>query len=154
MDTRSATAIKPDFRDRLEALFDDCFVVRDFMYKGLPMDYAVITTDRLIEVRHVTTRAEYASELSMIGRAGRFTFKKHKSIREGKFISNAFYFMCPSRILIADEMPPKYGLILYNAEEVLTFKKEADWINPEEYLGTSFYKTLAQKLAAELYSKK
>jgi hypothetical protein len=50
-----------------------------------------------------------------------------------------------------DEVPKQYGLITYPASGVLDFKKQADWIDPENYLKISFYKTLAQKLAAQLY---
>lgn len=157
MDTHPATgaiALAPtDFRAALEDRFENSFVVKDFLYKGLILDYAIIVTDRLIEVAHVATKEEYAAELAMIGRSGPRTFKKHKSIQDSKFVSNAFYFLAPSRILIADEVPPKYGLITYSAAGLLVIKKEADWIDPLKYLAHGFYKTLATKLAKQLYRK-
>lgn len=146
------TAVEPDFRTALETLFDRAFVVKDFMYKKINIEYAVIATERLIEVRHVTTKEEYAAELSLIGRSGRYSFEKHKLIRQKKFISNAFYFMSPSRLLTADEMPPKYGLIHYNKEGALSFKKYAEFFDPENFLTKNFFQTLSKKLAAELYN--
>ena len=140
-------------RNQLEDLFDNSFVVMDFSYKGLPIDYAIVVTGRLIEVRHILTKEEYTTEMAMIGRAGRISFKKHKSIQEGNFISNAFYFMAPTRVLSAMEVPPKYGLITYAKDGVMDFKKVADWIKPDMYLTTSFYQTLCKKLTAKLYPR-
>lgn len=143
-----------DFRADLEQLFGEkSFVIKDLMYQGIKLEYAVIATGRLIEVRHVISKQEYAAELAVPGRAGRISFKKHKSIKDGKFLSNAFYFLSPARILTADEVPPKYGLIHYNAKGELSFKREADWIDQQAYLTPSNLLTIARKLAADLYTK-
>lgn len=139
-------------RDKLEELFEKAFVVIDLDYKGLILDFAVISTDRLIEVCHVSSKEEYVRQMATIGRSGPVSFNKHKSIRDGKFITNAFYFLCPPRILTVDQIPPKYGLITYTADR-LDFKQVADWIDPANYLTKSFYQTLAHKLSKKLYHK-
>jgi hypothetical protein len=153
MDQRPGTKLL-DFRTPLEKLFQKGMVIPDFEYKKLQLDYVIIATDRLIEVRHITSKAEYAMELSRIGRAGPVTFDKHKAIRAGTFISNAFYFLCPPRILALDELPPGYGLITYapGTAGKLEFRREADWMQPDKYLTKSFYITLTKKLHDRLYA--
>lgn len=147
-----ALSITPGkYRKVLENIFQNSFVVSPFEYQGLILDYAIIVTDRLIEVCHVTSKAALAKELATVGRAGKISYNKHKSIQDGKFISNAFYFLAPSRVLTSDEIPPKYGLITYTTGDVVEIKTEANWINPVEYLKSAFYKTLAKKLATQLY---
>lgn len=142
-----------DFRTLLSDLFEDCFVIADFEYKGIRLDYSVITTDRLIEIRHITSKQEYATEMSVVARSGKIKFDKHKSIQSGGFISNAFYFLCPPRILTASEIPSTYGLITYNDVGV-DFKKTADWHDPTGYLSKSTYATMAKKLCQKLYATK
>lgn len=140
----------PNFRQDLQTLFEADFVISDYKYNMLCLDYAIIATDRLIEVCYVTSKEEYVTELATIGRAGRQTFKKHTQIAAGKFISNAFYFFCPVRVLTAEEVPKKYGLITHTGDK-LTIRKEADFIDSERYLTKSNYQTLAKFLARELY---
>lgn len=142
----------PDFRQELHELFEADFVVSDFMYHNLCLDYAIIATDRLIEVCYVQTKDDYAREMATIGHAGPRTFKKHPQISAGKFISNAFYFLSPARVLTADEVPKKYGLITHTGSK-LTIRKEADFIDPEKYLSKSNYLSIAKYLAKELYKK-
>jgi hypothetical protein len=135
------------FRHQLEKKFVESFVVANFEYKRIVLDYSVIVKDRLIEVAHVTSKQEYAT----IARAGKISLDKHKAIRAGTFISNAFYFLSPVRVLGLDEIPPKYGLITYNAAGDINIRKEADWIKPDMYLTKSFYCTLAKNLTKQLY---
>lgn len=143
----------PRFREELEQLFEGSFVVQDLEYKKMNLDYAVIVKDRLIEVCHVSGKQGAIAELATVGRAGRISFDKHKSIQAGTFITNAFYFLCPSRTLLAEEIPKPYGLITYNQVGKIDFKKLADFIKEDEYLTRDFYKTLSQKLAQKLYQK-
>lgn len=142
--------VVPTFRVPLAELFGDCFVFENYRYKKLMLDYCIIATDRLIEVCHIQSMEDYARELSTVGHAGR-SFDKHKMIREGQFISNAFYFLAPARLITVDELPPNYGLVTY-AGDKLQIKKEADWIKAD-FLTKSNYKTIAKFLATELYKK-
>lgn len=139
------------FRHQLETTFEGSFVVTNFEYKKIIMDYSIIITDRMIEVRHCKNKQEYAAELATIARMGKISVDKHKAIRGGTFGSHGFYFLCPVRVLVADEIPPKYGLITYNTAGDITIRKEADWICPTEYLTKSFYCTLAKNLTKQLY---
>lgn len=145
-----APATKPDHRAALSALFEIGMVIPNFEYQGITMDYAVIAKDRLIEIRHILTKKDYATELSTIGRAGRLSFDKHKAIQTGKFVTNAFYFLAPPRILAAHELPPKYGLII-DSPDGLVWRQQAEYFKEDEYLTRSFYKTLAEKLVKQLY---
>lgn len=145
-----APETKADHRDALAKLFEIGMVIPDFEYQGIRMDYALIVKDRLIEIRHVFSKKDYAAELSTIGRAGKISFDKHKAIQTGKFVTNAFYFLAPPRILAAHELPPKYGLIV-DSPDGLAFRQLAEYFKEDEYLTRSFYKTLAEKLVKQLY---
>ena len=137
-------------RKALQELFTDSFVIERLEYRRLILDFAIIVKDRLIEVAHVTTQAEFLLEFDKLGRIKKNSFKKHVVFMKGEFISNAFYFMAPSRLLPVDTIPEKYGLITYKDDLTITIKKEAEYVE-RDYLTRDNYKTLAKKLTLKLY---
>jgi hypothetical protein len=147
--------MKLKLRESIEQVFTGSFVVESFPYHGITMDYAIIVKDRLIEVCHVTSKAEYIAELGVHYRSGKKAIHKHGAFKKGSFISSAFYFLAPTRILLPSEIEEHYGLMTYETHQLeVKIRTEADYIKVDDFLSKDFYKTLAKNAFKKYYEPK